>query len=163
MAVFRRRNVSSHQTSKSEGLYFSRGWIDGVFLNSQEGVFDAYRGSSLPFFTFRETYVREADESLQAERDQRDATRGSRPKYQISWAQIEWVRLDNRESVPEGIADFHDEILKSSTDPHVVSGHLKRPLDTGGEFFSVIGDLDRSSREWLDLFSRMGAKVLDPE
>jgi hypothetical protein len=164
MGIFKRSTAPNNSSSQEKKDSTAIGWIEGIVeAEFRNGLFALQEGEHGKYFTFTIVETHDQGGTIRGQ-DPFWSRTGQEPSevQSIGWNEIDWVRLKDRTSYSEVVQDFHWEVFGGSNDPQLISGHLKLGIDDDW-FFSLIGDEQRSSAEWLELFRDAGVKILDPQ
>ena len=164
MSLFKRSRIRNPALPQEPRDYAARGWLEGYAeMEFRDGFFMFDREPRARGLTFAmvETHERNGDVREQYPFWSDILNRPSQAK-RLSIDEIDWVRLCDRKTYPNEMQDFHWEVFASSNDPQLISGHFQ--LKSGKDwFFSLIGDEQFSSAQWLTFLQDSGTKILDPQ
>jgi hypothetical protein len=153
MGIFKKFNVAYPLSRQEQNDPAARGWTEG-FMETQfrDERFMLQHTQHETYLIFGIVETHERDGTTREPYPFWSPIRKEPSKAQsIGWNEFDWVRLRDRKSYPDEMQDFHWEVIESSTDPQLISGHVQ--LGNGDEsFFSLIGDEQKSSRNGLISF-----------
>ena len=164
MALFKRSRSRSVALPQKTRDYAARGWLEGYMETEfRDGLFMFDREPRARGLTFAMAPTHERNGKAREQYPFWSPALNRPSKAQrMSIDEIEWVRLSDRKSYPSEMQEFHWEVFASSNDPQLISGHLQ--LRSGEDwFFSLIGDEQFTSAQWLTFFQGFGTKTLDPQ
>lgn len=145
--MFRRR---TREVAPPDPGFIARGWIEPVFGEMKEGMFNAEQGETGPmtWLSFSPTGAHYTE------------------TMRFPWSDVNSVRLQTRAELPASVTNAHASLFawKGLTDPNVIVGWLsgRSGVPRSDLFMLVPIEPIRTSEQWMELFSRAGVEILNP-